>query len=153
LRKNLVKCYLWSIALYGAETWTLREIDKKHLESFEMWCWRRMEKISWTDHVRNEDVLLRVKEQRNILHEIRKRKANWIGHILRRNCLLQRITEGKIQGGIEVTERQGRRSRKLLDDLKERRGYSYLKEEALDRTMCRARFGRFFGPVVRQTTK
>jgi len=82
-----------------------------HLESFEMWCWKRMEKICWTDHVRNEDVLLRVKEQRNILHEICKRKANWIGHILRRNCLLQRVTEGKIQGGIEVTERQGRRRR------------------------------------------
>ena len=65
-------------------------VDQKHLESFEMWCYRRMEKISWTDHVRNEEVLLRVKEQRNILHEIRKRKANWIGHILRRNCLLQR---------------------------------------------------------------
>jgi hypothetical protein len=79
-----------------------------------------MEKISWTDHVRTEDVLLRVKEQRNILHEIRKRKANWIGHILRRKCLLQRVTEGKIQGGREVTERQGRRRRKLLDDLKER---------------------------------
>jgi ribosomal 50S subunit-associated protein YjgA (DUF615 family) len=51
------------------------------------------------DHVRNEDLLLRVKEQRNILHEIRKRKANWIGHILRRNCILQRVIEGKIQGG------------------------------------------------------
>ena len=73
-----------------------------------------MEKISWTDDVRNEDVLLRVKEQRNILHEIRKRKANWIGHILRRNCLLQQVTEGKIQGGIEVTGRQGRRRRKLF---------------------------------------
>jgi len=103
--------------------------------------------------VRNEDVLLRVKEQRNILHEIRKRKANWIGHILRRNCLLQRIIEGKIKGEIEVTGRQGRRCRKLLDDFKERRGYSHFKEEALDRTMWRARFGRGFGPVVRQTTK
>ena len=71
-------------------------VDQKHLESFEMWCWRRMEKISWTHHVRNKEVLLRVKEQRNILHEIRKRKANWLGHILRRNCLLQRVTEGKI---------------------------------------------------------
>jgi len=50
------------LALYGAETWTLRPVDQKHLESFEMWCWRRMEKISWTDHVRNEEVLLRVKE-------------------------------------------------------------------------------------------
>jgi hypothetical protein len=62
-----------------------------------------MKKISWTDHVRNEDVLLRVKEQRTILHEIRKRKANWIGNILRINCLLQRVIERKIQGGIEVT--------------------------------------------------
>ena len=112
-----------------------------------------MEKISWTDHVRNEDVLLRVKEQKNMLREIRKRKANWIGHILRRNCLLQRVIEGKIQGGIEVRGIQGRRRRKLLDDLKERRGYSHLREEALDRAMWRARFGRGFGPVVRQTTE
>ena len=112
-----------------------------------------MEKISWIDHVRNEEVLLRVKEQRNILHEIRKRKANWIGHIMRRNCLLQRIIEGKIKGGIEVTRRRGRKHRKLLDDLKERTGYSQLKEVALDRTMWRARFGRGFGPVVRQTPK
>jgi hypothetical protein len=113
LRKKLVKCYVWSIALYGAETWTHRTVDQKHLENFEMWCWRRMEKFSWTDHVRNEDVLLKVKEQRNILHEILKRKTNWIGHILRRNCLLQRVTEGKIQEGIEVTGRRGRRRRKL----------------------------------------
>ena len=68
--------------------------------------------------MRNEEVLLRVKEQRNILHEISKRKANWIGHILRRNCLLPRVIEGKIKGGIEVTGRRGRRRRKLLDDLK-----------------------------------
>jgi hypothetical protein len=148
-----VKCYVWSIALYGAETWTLRAVDQKHLESFEMWCYTRMEKIIWTDHVRNEEVLLRVKEQRNILHEICKRRVNWIGHILRRNCLLQRVIERKIQGGIEVTGRQGRRQRKLLDDLKERRVYSHLKEEALDHSMWRACFGRGFEPVLRQTTK
>jgi len=153
LRKKLVKCYIWSIALYGAENWTLRAVDQTNLESFEMWCWRRMEKIIWTDHVRNEDVLLRVKEKRNILHEIRTGKANWIGHILRRNCFLQGVIEGKIKGGIEVTGRRGRRRRKLLGDLKERRGFSHLKEEALDRTMWRARFESSFGPVVRQTTK
>jgi len=72
---------------------------------------------------------------------------------LRRNCLLQRVIGGKIKGGIEVTGRRGRRRRKLLDDLKERRGYSRLKEEALDRTMGRAGFGRGFGPFVRQATK
>jgi hypothetical protein len=71
-----------------------------------MWCWRRMEKISWIGHVRNEEVLLRVEEQRNILHEISKRKANWIGHILRRNCLLQQVVEGKIKGRIEVTRKK-----------------------------------------------
>jgi len=148
-----VKCYIWSIALYGAETWTFRAVDQKHLESFEMWCWRRMEKISWTDHVRNEEVLLRVKEQRNILHEIRKRNANWIRQILRRNCLLQGVIEGKIKSGLEVTGRRGRKRRNLRDDFKERRGYYHLKEEALDLTMWRARFGRGFGPVVRHTTK
>jgi hypothetical protein len=116
------KCHIWSIALYGVETWMLRTADQEHLESFEM-CWRRMEKIIWTDHVRNEEVLLRVKEQRSILHEINKLKSNWICHILRRNCLLQQVIEGKIEGGIEVTGRRGRRRRKLLDDLKERRGY------------------------------
>ena len=112
-----------------------------------------MEKISWIDHVRNEEVLLRVNEQRNALREIRKRKANWIGHILRRNCLLKQVIEEKIKGEMDVKRRRGRRRKKLLDDLKDRRGYSYLKEEALDRTMWRNRFGKGFGPVVRQNTE
>ena len=112
-----------------------------------------MEKISWTDHVRNEEVLLRVNEQRNILHEIRKRKVNWVGHILRRNCLLKQVIEGKIKGEMEVARRRGRKRRKLLDELKNRRGYSDLKEEALDRTMWRNRFGGDFGPVVRQNNE
>jgi hypothetical protein len=63
------------------------------------------------------------------------------------------LLKERYKGGIEMTGRQGRRCRKLLDDLKERRGYSHLEEEALDRTMWRACFGRGFGPVVRQTTK
>jgi hypothetical protein len=75
LRKKLVKCYIWSIALYGAERWTLRKMDQKYLESFEMWCWRRMDKISWTDRVKNEEVLHRVKEERNILLAIKKKKG------------------------------------------------------------------------------
>ena len=79
-------------------------------------------------------------------------KANWIGHSLRRNCLLKHVIEGKIKGQIEVKRRQGRRRKKLLDDLKDRRGYCELKEEALDRTMWRNRFARGFGPVVLQFT-
>jgi hypothetical protein len=68
---------------------------------------------------------------------------------LRRNYHLQQVIEGKKKGGIEVTGRRGRKRRKLLDGLKERTGYSHLKEEALDRTMWRARLGKGFGPVVR----
>jgi hypothetical protein len=75
------------------------------------------------------------------------------GQILPRNCLLQQVIEGKIKREIEVTRVRERRCRKLLDDLKERRGFSHLKEKALDRTMWRARCGRSFGPVVRRTAK
>jgi hypothetical protein len=100
-----------------------------------------------------KEVLPRAKEQRNILHEISNRRTNWIDHILRRNCLLRQVIEGKIKGGIEMTGRQRRRRRKLLDELKEGRGYSHLKKETLDRAMWRAGFGRGFGPVARQTTK
>ena len=146
-QKKLPERYIWSIALYGSETGTLRAVDQKHLESFEMWCWRKMENISWTDRVRSE-VLLRVKEQRNILHTIKWRKVNWIGHIWCRNWVLKQFIEGK---KIEVTGRRRRRSKQLLNDFKERRGYCKLKEEALDRTLCRSWFGRICGPDVRRT--
>ena len=112
-----------------------------------------MEKISWIDYVRNEEVLFRIIEQRNILREIRKRKAYWICHILRKNCLLKQVIKGKIKGEMDVTRRRGRRRKKLLDDLKDRMGYSHLKEEALDSTTWRNRFGRGFGPVIRQNTE
>jgi hypothetical protein len=81
-----------------------------------MRCWKRLEKISWIDHVKNEEVLHRVKEERNIVHTIKRRKANWIGHILRRNCLLKHVIEGKL----EITRRRGR-CKQLLDDRKEDR--------------------------------
>ena len=98
-------------------------------------------------------MLLRVNEQKSILREVRKRKANWIGHVLRRNCLLKQVIEGKIKGEMEVIRRRRRRRKKLLDDLKDRRGYSLLKEEVLDRTIWRKRFGRSFRPVVKEITK
>ena len=82
-----------------------------------------------------------------------QRKANWIGHILRRNCLLKQVIEGKIKGEMEVTRRRGRIRKKLLDELRDRRGYCHLKEGALDRTMWRNRFRGGFGPVVRQNTE
>jgi hypothetical protein len=94
-----------------------------------------------------------VKEERNIVLTIKRRKANWIGHILRRNCLLKHVIEGKLEGRIDMKGRRGRRRKQLLDDLKEKRRHCKLKEEALDRTRWRTRFRRGYGPVVRQTTE
>jgi len=71
----------------GAETWTLREVDQKYLESFETRCWKRMDKISWADRVENEEILPSVNEERNILQILNRRKGKWTDHILRRNCL------------------------------------------------------------------
>jgi hypothetical protein len=81
--------------LNDAGTWTLQKQDHKHQECFETWCWRRMKKINWPDRVRNEEELHRVKEERNILQRI-KRRANWIGHILRRNCPLKHVIEERV---------------------------------------------------------
>jgi hypothetical protein len=77
--------------------------------------------ISWTYRVRNEEVLHRVEEDRGILHTVKRRKANWIGHILRRNCLLKHVIGGKLEGKIEMIGRRGRRRKQLLDDIREKK--------------------------------
>jgi hypothetical protein len=82
-----------------------------------------MKKISWTDRVRNEEILDRVKEERNFLQTIKRRTAKWIGHILRRNCLLKHVIEEKIEERTKLKERRGRRRKQVLGDFKEKRGY------------------------------
>jgi len=80
--------------------------------------------VSWTDNVENEKVLHKVKEKKEYPTTIIRRRANWNGHILCRNCLLERITEGKMEGTIELKGKQGRRCQQLLDGLEETRRYS-----------------------------
>ena len=94
-----------------------------------------------------EKVLHTVKEERNILRRIKRRKDNRIGHILLRNCLLKQVIDGRVEGGIEVTGRQGRTRKQLLYGFKEIRGYRTSKEEALDRTVWRTRFERGYETV------
>ena len=95
-----------------------------------------MEKIKWSEKETNEQILNRIGEKRTILHNILRRKANWIGHILRKNCLLHDAIEG------QMTELKGvgRRRTQLLDDLRKRRRYWELKEEAEDRKGWRRQF-------------
>ena len=82
-KKRIIKTVIWSVLLYGAETWSLRKEDVRRLEAFEMWIWRRIEKISYTEHITNEEVLNRVSEIRVLIETILRRKKNWIDHVLR----------------------------------------------------------------------
>ena len=82
-----MKCFTWSITFYGADTWTFQKIDQRYFGSFEIWCWGRMDKVIWTNRVKNKEILLRVDKEKNFLHSIKRTKANWIGHILCRTAL------------------------------------------------------------------
>ena len=86
-----MRCYNWDIILYGAVTWELRQLDQIYLESFEKGCWRKIDIVR-----KAEEVLQTVKEERNILHTIKRSKAKWLSHILHSNCLLKHVIKGKI---------------------------------------------------------
>jgi len=139
LKKRMVKALEWSVALYGSETWTLRKEDIKRIQGFEMWIWRKMEKISWTAHVSNEEVLCLVQERRSLMQVIKQRQANWIGHVLRHDCFLKTVLEGKIEG----KRPRGKPKRKMLDLLMEREekkiSYEELKRGAQSRVGWRHR--------------
>jgi hypothetical protein len=90
-KEETSEMYIWSTALCGAENWTLRKVYQKYLEESEMCCWRRMEKISWTMHVRNEELLHSIEDEQNTLHTVKQNKADWIGHMLHRNCIVKHL--------------------------------------------------------------
>ena len=98
LKKRMIKVLIWSVVLYGSETWTLRKEDIEVLEAFELWIWRRMEKISWTENITNEGVLKREEESRALLETMRNRQYQWIFHILRGNSILTTVLEGQMKG-------------------------------------------------------
>jgi len=145
LRKRLAKCYVWSTLLYGSEAWTMGKREMSRIEAFEMWVWRRMERISWKDKVRNEEVLARVNEERRIMREIKKRKSTWLGHIMRGGGILAVAVEGSIGGRVT----RGRRRIKLTDGVK-LRTYRETKEMARDRSGWRRRWR--IGPANWQNT-
>jgi len=99
LRKRLAKVFVWSIMLYGSETWTLQKEDIRRLEAFEMWIWRRMMKVLWTEHKTNEELLQMVDAEREMMDTLRSRQKRWLGHILRHDSLLRITLEGRTQGG------------------------------------------------------
>ena len=135
LKKRIVKCLIWSVATYATETWTLREVDRKKIEAFEMWIWRRMEKISWRDKITNDDVLKRVNEERSQLKEIWQRKHRWIDHVLRYDGFLTFLL-GIFERRMLGKRTRGRRQMQMLHDLTVNSDYVTVKQTAAGRTMC-----------------
>ncbi|KAG1656182.1 Transmembrane and TPR repeat-containing protein 4 [Nymphon striatum] len=98
LKLRLVKCYIWSILLYGVETWTISKKMEERLEAYEMWIYRRIGKVSWTERRTNEYVLRMLGIKKQLLNIVKERKLKYYGHI-KRHQTVQRITlEGKVEG-------------------------------------------------------
>jgi len=132
VKKRIIKSLIWPVALYGCETWTLRAEEIGKLNAFEMWTWRRMERVSWKDKKSNEEVLKDVGEDRKLVELIVRRKKNWIGHIVRGNGLLKQVIEGRMEG----KRPRGRPRMGMIDDLKEG-SYVAMKRRAEDRQKWR----------------
>jgi hypothetical protein len=129
VKKQIVKTVVWSVALYGAETWTLRKEDIRRLNALEMWLWRRMAKVSYKDRKTNECVLEMVGEGRKLVGMIVQRKKNWIGHVLRGDGLLREVIEGKMEG----RRPRGRPRMGMLEELKEGSSFVDMKRRAENR--------------------
>ena len=97
-RVRALKTYIWSTLMYGSESWTLSRGLINKLNAAEMWFYRRMLRISWTNRITNEEVLRRIGMQRTLVKEIRKRQLNFLGHILRKEKIEHLCLTGKIEG-------------------------------------------------------
>ena len=131
LKKKIIKTVIWSTLLYGAETWTIRMEERRRLESCEMWLWRKMLGILWSDKISNEEVLRRVGEERILMEIIQRRQRTWIGHTLWHGDLLVVMIEGRIEG----KRPPGRKRISMLDQIKDGAPYSHFKRRAMDRML------------------
>ena len=128
---NLIKCYIWSTLFYGAETWTITKSLLSRLDAFEMWVYRRVLKISWTEKIANEDVLRRMETGREIVRQFKTRKLQYLGHLIRHKSTQLQLIEGKIEG----RRSRGRPRNTWTTDITTTKGMKYyqLKRAAEDR--------------------
>ena len=122
-RKRLVKCYVLSTFLYSAETWTMTTDMENKVNAFEMWIYRKMLKISYKDHVTNEEVLRRMNETPKLLKEIKRRKIQYLGHIIRGSEIQKDLLEGKVEG----TRKRGRPRSSWLSEIEKWTGKKILE--------------------------
>jgi hypothetical protein len=116
VKKRNVKIVIWSVVLYCAETRSLRKEGISRIEALEMWIWRSIERISWTEKKTNEEILRRVIGRRTMLETIAWRKKNWIGHKMRGDRLMKEVMKGKM----EAKKGPGRKRIDMIDHLLEK---------------------------------
>ena len=97
-RKRILQCYTWSTLLYAAETWTTSNATRDRLRAFELWCYRKMLNIRWTDRTTNEEVLRRINIKVRLLKTIQRRTLKFFGHIVRQEDLQRKLLDGQIEG-------------------------------------------------------
>ena len=120
LRLRLCKCFVLSSFTYGSETWTINKEMEDKINAFEMWIFRKIANIKWTDKVRNDDVCRRLNIERSLLSEIKERKLRYFGHIKRHQSIKKEILEGRVDG----KRGRGRPPRRWEDDVKAWSGMS-----------------------------
>ena len=129
LRHRLLVCYVFSIILYGCETWTLTKALMDKIEACEMWFLRRMGKISWKQKLKNEEVLKQLDTKKSLLNTIKERKLKFFGHTKRHNSIMKNILEGKLEG----KRPRGRPRAQWCDNIKEWTGFSMAESTRLAR--------------------
>ena len=136
IRKRFIKCYVWSVLLFGCETWTIGKEDEQRIQAFEMWLYRRMLKIKWTEKKTNEEVLAMANAEREILKNIKGRQLRFLGHVLRREGMEKTIIEGKLEG----RKSRGRPRRNFINEIKKtikENDIRRIKDLAMDRSIWR----------------
>jgi len=133
LNKKLIKVLIWSVALYGAETWSLKKAEIQRLEALEMWLLINILNIKWTNKIPNRVVLQQAEDERSLVAKIKERQKTWVGHVLRNGNLLQRVIEERIQG----KPTRGRKRIGMLSELTGKNDYASLKRRARDRNQWR----------------
>ena len=144
LKIRMTNCYVFSILMYGAEAWTLTKPLEKNIEAFEMWCMRRIARISWKEKVTNKEVLERLNTNRQLLQTVKQRKLRYFGHIRRKGDIIQTILEGRMEGRRprgrprqtwfgNIPQWTGRDAQRCIAEATDRHLWSVITRQPLDR--------------------
>ena len=144
IRKRVLKICIWTKALYGCETWTVEPQERRRIEAFEMWCYRRMLGIKWEEHITNEEVLNRIGEKRSIWNYLTRRRDRLVGHI-HRHPEVENMGGIILEGTVEGSRGRGRPRREYIEQIVADVGctsYREMKVLAQDRVAWRTASNR-----------